>query len=248
MEKKNKISVIKDALIGSVNVSEEVLQERLDACNGCEYNSANVKVKNLKTKVKDSLYLGKPHCTICSCIIDAKVTQAEEYCAKYDKGEVPLWNALQITTNKTVDLNIVNLTPKAGNLVLDEGNYVLDFGTINVDTLEEVVLPTMTGKPFIKKMLNVDLQFLVVNEVYPIQINAVEATCGCTTPEWEKKDNTTYKLDVGLILDVAGVDRFRKNINIRYYQKNINGSFILGTNNKPLMKAVQLALRGNIKR
>lgn len=83
--------VIKSRLIQK-NQLPHWYKERLAICNGCPFHFYNKKEKTFKDYKWYFLNGFTPQCTICNCGVKFKAALAEEYCAKENIGEQPLWD------------------------------------------------------------------------------------------------------------------------------------------------------------
>ena len=203
MKKKSKLRTILQAFTSTIPVDEPWFQERLEACEGCEYNSDNKEESELsfteKTKINLACSEGSM-CTACGCCLHEKLGQKIEDCGLIKIGETPKWRALASETSsvKDLDLEILNKTAESVDIELSQKAFVLRVGDVS-ETVKHIELK--------------------VTREAGLKISSIKATCGCTVPNYEMIDDKSAKLNVKVDTSRFTKDqRFEKHVTISYWE------------------------------
>jgi hypothetical protein len=69
--------------------------KRLEICHSCKHNSKNVNL-NFFQKIMSYLNSLEDFCTICSCQLKAKASEAQEDCGLVGLGKESKWKSINI--------------------------------------------------------------------------------------------------------------------------------------------------------
>jgi len=207
MKSKSKLRTIKDAFTSKIPTEENFFKERMKICEGCEFNSENVKPEDLSVtqniQIKNICQF-KRMCTACGCCLDEKVGQKNQACGLKEKGLEPKWEALSVETTSANDLNveILNKTAKTVQLDIRKQYFAVGLGE------------DLTGV--------IPIELLISREA-GLRINSIKPGCQCTVSEQEQVSDTEVKiyLKVNTANFNSGV-RFEKPVTVNYF-KTANG-------------------------
>ena len=203
MKKKSKLRTIISAFSSEIPIDAEWFQERMTACEGCEYNSDNVLEEDLtlfdKVKIKNACSEGSM-CKACGCCLHEKLGQKTEQCGLSALGKEPRWNALSVETSSGDDLDVE---------ILDKTAL-----TINLDIGTKMFLVKLGDVP--EKIKEIKLQ---IHRKNTLKISQVKVQCSCTVPEQVQVDDNTVNLGTKIDTSRFTKDaRFEKKITIVYYE------------------------------
>jgi hypothetical protein len=185
-----KAKTIVKAFTSELPVGEPWYEERLEICRTCPLNSDNVDPEKLsfasKLMIKSKQAVAGAHCTACGCFIKQKCSVKSETCGRYEIGERPLWEALEVeSTDGNATLEVLN---SSGKIKYAGKEFLFDFGT-NSD--------------------NVLNAYFEVKSKEKMTYSKFTVGCGCTHPEKiEQKDD--YTLNVHTKISTLG---FRPGLN-----------------------------------
>ena len=179
-----KVKQIANAFINPLPTGEEWYEKRLEICNGCEYNSANIDSEKLtfgaKLKIQSGLCDNGNHCTACGCCIERKCGSRVSECGLVELKMEPKWKALDIE----LDSSDFYLEYEGTDAILTTGNvngreeFLFDFGQSSANVLKT--------------------EFKIKNK-NPFDVIKYEVSCGCTHPEViQKETENSYNILVNL--------------------------------------------------
>jgi len=206
MKKKSKLRTIFQALTSDIPVDEPWFQDRLAACEDCEWNSDNVESSELSFANKTKINLACSEsslCTACGCCLHEKLGQKTENCGLIGvAGEDTKWRALAAETSSVKDINVEILGKSAESIDIDLGGKFFMVRVGNVKTITK----------------NIKLR---INRPAGLKISKLKATCGCTVPSYKEIDSDTIeaivKIDTTAFTNNA---RFEKSLNVIYFEGN----------------------------
>lgn len=202
-----KAKTIAKAFINPLPVGEEWYEKRLEICNGCEYNSANVDSEKLsfgaKLKIQSGFCDNGNHCTACGCCIERKCGSRVSECGLVELKMEPKWKAIDVESDST-DFSIEYLGTDS---ILTTSNvngreeFLFDFGQTKANVLKT--------------------EFKLKNKK-PFEVIKYEVSCGCTHPEViDRETEDTYNITVNL-----STLKFREGLNektITFFCETKNG-------------------------
>lgn len=204
-------NALKNKVTGNLPVGEEWYEKRVEACRSCEHNSNIKKPKTVMETIEHSAHsakcFGNDFCTLCTCCIELKCSEKEEYCKLKDLGQKPKWDALQVQLNDKgiFTFSLTNNNPEIGTLTNTKDNrfiYVIKETSLN--------------------MLKFSFD---VSDVMDIDFERVQATCGCTLPTPTKISDKRMRIDVELSLVNFSKGLNQKTIKFYFRKNNLTESF-----------------------
>jgi hypothetical protein len=179
-----KVKTIAKAFVNPLPVGEDWYEKRLEICNGCEYNSANIESIKLsfgsKLKIQSKLCDNGNHCTACGCCIERKCGSRVSECGLVELKMEPKWKAIDFESEKT-DFTVEYQGTDAifsVSKVNDREEFLFDFGQSSANVLKS--------------------EFVIRNKK-PFDVLKFEVSCGCTHPEViQKESETSYRIVVNL--------------------------------------------------
>lgn len=208
-----KVKTIAKAFLEPLPAGEKWYEDRLKICEYCPHNSKNVKEEEKSDRLIDRVKSAiekeaKKHlcdngnsCTLCGCCIERKCATKSEQCGKVKIGEAPLWEALEIQSAVSEDIQLINETPGIGNLVMEGKSF-----SYNVEDRDE------------KK---VSFSFDVVRKGNPLEIKNYRPSCSCVSVKsMDRKDVSTFnfKIDVSTLGFKSGWND--RKLYIAYFERN----------------------------
>jgi hypothetical protein len=176
-----KAKTIVKAFLDELPVDEKWYQDRIETCNGCEYNTKNITREDLKLTDKLKISTGvcdnNNHCTACGCCIERKCSVKSETCGKVSIGLSPNWLALEVESELDKSISVINATPEIGTLSNGEGEFIY------------TVSPTASNK------ISFSLQIKRSNG---LNIKSYNAGCSCTVGEIQVIDKETSQLNIDI--------------------------------------------------
>ena len=226
MKSKSKLKTIADAFLkGDKGLprEEKWFQDRIEACDSCEFNSKNTPEEQLKVedkvKIKTGVCTESEHCTLCGCCVYQKASEKGENCAllnykvkalaKKGLNNTPenlnkeefnaKWKSIGVETRGTTDLNIYSTSDSVDTVSLDATG--LTFDILLKDTNKSVI------------------EFdLVVSKQGGLKISSVKPSCSCTVPEQNQLDENTVGLKIKLSTNGFSKDsKFSRIVKVTYY-------------------------------
>lgn len=179
-----KVKTIAKAFINPLPVGEDWYEKRLEICNGCEYNSANVDPEKLsfgaKLKIQSGFCDNGNHCTACGCCIERKCGSKVSECGLSEINLEPKWKAIEIES--------------------ESSNFFLEYiGTDAVLSLTKVNDREEFLFDFGQSSANVLKAEFKLNSKNPFEVIKYEVSCGCTHPEIiQKETENSYNILVNL--------------------------------------------------
>jgi len=221
MKKKSKLRTIFQALTSEIPVDEPWFQERLSACEGCEWNSDNVEQSELSFANKTKINLACSEsslCTACGCCLHEKLGQKTENCGLIGvAGEETKWRALSAETSSVKEINVEILEGSADSVDIDIAGKYFMIRVGNVKTVTKSIK-------------------LRINRPAGLKISKLKATCGCTVASYVQVNpetiEATIKIDTTAFTNNA---RFEKSLNVIYFE----GSHVKTTTIKFIGKKTQ---------
>lgn len=195
-------------------VDEKWFQDRLDICNGCEFNSkvADMSkmslIEKLSFTTKQAVCGGEDHCTACGCCIQRKASVKAEQCGiaklspaeKIAKSLEPKWFSLEVNSDTISDVSMENLTPEQGNISIERLSFVYDLGKVS-----DLMIP---------------FSFSFTREK-GFEVKDYAAGCKCSVASHRQINKQTCEFDMQI-----STETFSKNVktsrtfNINYYVGN----------------------------
>lgn len=204
-------NALTNKVTGNLPVGEDWYEERMKACRSCEFNSDNRKPKTMMETIEHSAHtakcFGKDYCTLCTCCIELKCSEKEEFCKLKDLGKKPKWDALQVSMDGRgpFTFSLVNNNPELGNLTATKDNR---FIFVLKDTNEN----------------KVSFSFDVL-DTKDIDFERVQATCGCTLPTPTIINSKRIRVDVELSLVNFTKGLNQKTVKFFFRKNNLSDSF-----------------------
>lgn len=225
MKNKGKLKTIADAFLkGDKGLprEEEWFQQRIEACGACEFNSKNTEDKYLKVEDKVKIATGvctdKEHCTLCGCCIYQKASEKGENCALLNYKIKALAKKGLNNTPDNINKKEFNVKWKAIGVETTGGDLNLHSTSKEVDTVyldEQGTAFTVLLKDTSASLIDFNL---VVSKKDSLKISSVKASCSCTVPKQEQKDDKTVDLRVKISTNgFSKNSKFTKAIFINYY-------------------------------
>lgn len=215
-----KAKTIVKAFLEELPVEEKWYQDRIEICNGCEYNSKNMSKDTLKIADKIKISTGicdnGNHCTACGCCIERKCSVKQETCGKASIGLNPNWVALEVESLADKNLSIINVTDSMGSVYLD--------GTTLVYELNPTSSPKVSFSFQLKRKGGLD-------------VKSYNAGCSCTVGSIDVIDEETSQFNV----DISTL-KFSENT---WTQKNMYVTYNLGINTKTITILFKIYKNGN---
>jgi len=180
-----KVKTIAKAFINPIPVGQDWYEKRLDICNGCEFNSANIDPEKLsfgsKLKIQSGLCDKGNHCTACGCCIERKCGSRTSDCGLSEvPGSEPKWKAIDFELEKSTFFIEYQGTDAIFSVtkVNDREEFLFDFGQVSANVLKT--------------------EFKIKNK-NPFEVIKYEVSCGCTHPEViERETENSYNIAVNL--------------------------------------------------
>lgn len=195
-EKIKKVKTIIKAFTEDLPVDEKWFQDRMEICNGCEFNSKNIAKTDLSTesKIKNAISLCPQgdHCTKCGCCTHEKASQKIEVCGLAEAGEAPKWEALEVDFDDKISFE--NLTPDSGVLGVVDNVMVYDLGETEEGRIDFVVRIKRKGG-FDVKSARVGCKCTVA-ETKIIDKNTAEFALTISTKDFRSGSITTRSFEV----------------------------------------------------
>ena len=200
MKQENKVKRIFQAFTEESDLSDDIVKQRREICNGCIFNSRNADEETMSLMQRQKKRLGD-FCLKCGCFTHKKTSRASEACGMEDVGLKPLWNRVLLKTVDDTDLDIKNLSPDICNLKISDlkENYELDFYTF-----EKI------DQPILIEILDKDLETIKLSPY-----------CDCVTVSKKSEDDLIYEI----IVDTSKFERggnVIKTIEIKYTKNKKN--------------------------
>lgn len=183
----NKVKTIAKAFLEPLPVGEKWYEDRLKICDYCPHNSKNVKkeeksdrlIDRVREAAKKQICDNGNSCTLCGCCIERKCATKSEQCGKVKIGEAPLWDALEVQSVISEDIQMVNETPGIGSL-LTEGKL---FSYSIQDRNEK----------------KISFSFDLIRKGNPLEIKNYRPSCSCVSvSSMERKDVNTFNFKVDI--------------------------------------------------
>ena len=179
-----KVKTIAKAFINPLPVGEDWYEKRLEICNGCEYNSANIDPEKLsfgsKLKIQSGFCDNGNHCTACGCCIERKCSSRVSECGLVELKMEPKWKAIEVesdSSNFFIEYQGTDAILSTSN-VNDREEFLFDFGQSSANVLKT--------------------EFKIRNK-NPFEVIKYEVSCGCTHPEViERESDNSYRILVNL--------------------------------------------------
>ncbi len=195
------------SMVNDLPLGEEWFEKRMEICNACEFNSKNANEDSLtgmsRLRLKDTLakrllmpnYLKKDFCTECTCPIENKCSVKFETCGLADSGKPPKWLAIEKYMDMDGSFSIENLTPDMGTI----GTNLKGF--------------TYTVEKDDTHGLKISFSFRIKRKV-PFKIIRLEASCGCTVPNFQLENSKNTVVNVDFSTRDLGTGVHKKSITI----------------------------------
>jgi len=211
----DKAKTIVKAFLSELPVDEKWYQDRIAACDVCEYNTKNKDKKDLRITDRIKMATGvcdnDNHCVACGCCIERKCSVKSENCGKLSIGLEPNWIALEVPSFVDKKISIINMTPEIGKVYVDGGFFVYNVGEVR-DTKT-----TFTFR---------------IHKEDGLDVKNYNTPCSCSVADMTTIDNKTveFKLDISTKTFETGVETTRNmtityNLSDRIGTKNINLAF-----------------------
>lgn len=218
----DKVKTIAKAFLSELPVDEKWYQDRLSACEVCEYNTKNIEKSKLKItdriKIATHVCDNENHCTACGCCIERKCSVKSENCGKLSIGLDPNWLALEVPSFVDKKISIINETPDIGKVYVNSGFFVYDVGKVNTQKVSFVFR---------------------IHKEDGIDVKNYNTPCSCSVAEMKIIDKKTveFKLEISTKTFESNVETTRNmtityNLNDRIGTKNINLAFKIIKNDK----------------
>lgn len=135
-----KAKTIAKAFLEPLPEGKDWYENRLKICSTCPYNTANIPKGQLKLKdklkMKSGLCDNNNHCTACGCCIERKAATKSENCGLEKLYMEPKWKALAAQSNIQKDIFMENMTPEAGEIIVEDKQFTYDFGETTENRLQ----------------------------------------------------------------------------------------------------------------
>jgi len=176
-----KAKSIASAFTGELPVDEKWYKDRMEICNGCEFNTKNMDKESLSASDKLQLTIHAcpegDHCTLCKCCTHRKASQKVEQCGMAEKGLKPKWPSLLMASKIDKGIIVINNTPESGDLLSTAEGIIFDMGETDKERVDfEIVIKRKGG----------------------LDIKSTVAGCKCTVADVFKLDNESAKFKMAI--------------------------------------------------
>jgi hypothetical protein len=137
----DKAKMIAEAITSETPTGKKWFEERMEICNACEYNSANVLKE--KRKMGHSIHEGKcftatfgksgNFCTACTCCIELKASIKRSTCGLTDLGLQPKWLALEAEAPSSV--SVFSVDGYDYPISYEDAKFVINLGATNQEII-----------------------------------------------------------------------------------------------------------------
>jgi hypothetical protein len=191
------------SMVNKLPEDKQYFKDRMATCGTCEYNSKNVDPSTLKGIAKlryegfAPKYLTKDFCTACTCPIENKCSVMYEDCGLVEIGKKPKWVAVAKYMGSDGSFSIENISMDMGTVGADIKGFVY-----NIEKNE-------THGP------KISFSFKIFRSK-PVKFHRLEASCGCTVPNYVLVDDRTVIIDVDFSTNGLTTGLHRKSITFFY--------------------------------
>lgn len=194
------------SMVNKLPEDEQYFKDRKAICDTCEYNSKNVDpstltgIAKLRYEGYAPKYLTKDFCTACTCPIENKCSVKYEDCGLTKIGKKPKWIAIAKYMGSDGSFTIENITTEMGTVGIDLKGFVY-----NIEKNE-------SHGP------KISFSFKIIRDK-SVKFYRLEASCGCTVPNYIMPDDRTVVIDVDFSTNGLTAGLHRKSITFFYADK-----------------------------